>query len=236
MRQDPALIQPRVSPHWGRLFSEPPTPVPVWSANWHLGNQYTCPAGKKAIVGFVCMYNPQATTTTFNGYIGSAVAGNQFAVNIGIAATSSFTWYQGIGLNAGDIYNITASAAINGYARVWEFPAAEPLVFTKTQSINGIVNTYTAPAGKCAATLYSIYDAFGFGCNTSGAAILMWTTFTPSGGATQRSSSVQSLAAGGSFYYPFSFHMPHLGPGDSLAFAAQATGINVWNVFAELEL
>lgn len=237
MRQDPDLLPPLASARWGRAFAEPPTPIPVYSGNWHLGNQYTCPTGKKAIIGDAAFYNPQASAITVNGYIGTAAAANQFLVNYSLASVTHFQWYQGFLLNAGDTLNYTATAQCNGFARVWEFPASAPLVGVKTASINGTVTAYTCPANKTASMLTAVWDCFGgIACNTTAGAITLNSVFTPSGLSAGRMSQQLSWGAASESYVPFYYHALSMNPGDAFGWQATATGMNIWTVWVELEL
>jgi hypothetical protein len=251
----PAEVFPsfQLSPTHGRAFSDGrwlegySLNLPLFPTNATL---YTCPAGKKAVLGQCAVVAYTATGTTVSVYCvpsaGTASGANRF-ISGAIAGDGQVNYNVGIPLNAGD--SIQASASVVNllacYCSIWEFPASEPITsFYQALVANTVTTLYTAPAGKSAHIAYSIV-AGGYGGtiynDVQTANATFKTYIKPSGAAAYQISQIDNIPVSNTKQMD-AVMWPTLGPGDAwqaLSTAVQgggnSGGMSVWGIVTELD-
>lgn len=202
---------------------------------------YTCPSGKRAIVGVINFYNHDAAGRTVQVKIKSGGVYYKTSQPIGMsanAANSSGNGNQGTYiLEPGDTLAIhvyeALAPSINVIARLIEFSDLTGLKTVRLNALTAGLNTlYTCPANRRAALftsgLLNAWDRTGGAVvvvNNSGAARSIQTYYVPSGGSATAANQFSNFAALANTSVSLVGSAGHLlSPGDSIQINVDAGG------------
>lgn len=244
---DIRTVYPNGAPFWNVKHKN------IFSANVSFStgenDLYTVPAGRKAIVVSVNIWNISGTSPNVISKIKNG--SNYFRASATTASTSgtAVTLRSIIPLDAGESFSLNFSTGIaaNVAISIIEFDANSPVAFAKILGtlINGDNTLYTCPAGYTATplTLLDISKAGSTGVGTvnfgneSGGSLTLITNLVPSGGTAGSTNKMSSGSASNNAVT--SANMPcSLEAGD---FLSVNTGSNsasqcVWGIFFESPL
>lgn len=200
---------------------------------------YTAPAGKRALITGITLYNAGAVAST-STYPQIKYGGNYYRLttDLNVASTNSLTNTTGtIILEPTEtiVLNIvTASVTgMNAWVRLVEFDNTSPLKTSKALSVNGDNTVYTCPALMTATLLDTVGGAFGtspkaYASAYGGTGRNMTWYLVPSGGSAGSTNQAATGASVSANQQNSAIIYGNLVAGDQVVMNTNGTGVLMW--------